>query len=102
MSLLMARGGTPQVQNVVVTTAMQHIVFRSWSMFLKLRASAAVKVYFTLIDVTALNTNYITVPTLGSTEPYGEWSGPAEVKEIWVQTPTSTANLEICNFARLG
>lgn len=59
--------------------------------------------YFTLADYTA-DANYVVAHLSAADTPYGEFSGPVEVSEVWLRCPSAglTSDIELVAYQRRG
>ncbi len=100
MSLLTIRGGVPDVLigSPDDTTGLKHTL-PATSNYIRITASAACKVYFTLADFNA-DVNYVVVsPLITGSNP---WEGPAEVDSVWFRAVTGKVDIVCVAFQRRG
>lgn len=102
MSVATHRSGPPHVfLGSYNTTGDTHSI-RGVSHWIRIRVSTnPCKVYF---SETAFNNDidYITIPVAAAATPYGEWSGPIEISNIWFKATTGTTNVELVAAYRIA
>jgi hypothetical protein len=66
-------------------------------------ASEPCRVYFSEADFTN-DVNYVIVHLSSADTPYGEFSGPVEVPEVWLKCDTAASNsiIELVAYQRRG
>lgn len=102
------RGGVPVVRRVTADTTGRKVRLPFYLLHLKVRNAGAVpaRLYFTEQDYTA-DENYVVVPIVAASTPYGEWEGPVETHEgdranLYVKGDGGSTDLEIVLFQRRG
>ncbi len=101
MSVMTGRGGFPRVLRYAVdsTTGLAYLL-PAVCLHLQIRTKDnPCRVYFREEDYDA-DANYVIVPMPSAAQPYGEWSGPAELRQIWLRGDGGTANVEIVSYQR--
>lgn len=89
-----ARGGRPYIWHGTAGTTPAKIDFLGNSVYLRISASAAMRVYFTAADAAAANDKYITVPATGF------WDAPIDAAAVWVVAPTGSPTYELLAVLR--
>jgi len=108
MSVVQTRGGVPYVLRDTITTAGRKIRVPFLISHLKIRnkGGAIVNLFFTEADYVA-GENYVEIPVIATTAPYGEWEGPVETstgdhESLWVKASAGTVAIELVAFQRRG
>lgn len=107
MSIMESRGGWPHVYRIdgLSNSEPTNHRFGSVAKYLKIRAADNdVMVFFTEEDATA-GENYVLVPVPSETSFIDGWEGPAECREVWLQsagTESATSDVELVAFLRRG
>lgn len=103
MGVATVRGGFPLVERMSIdTTGRAHRPGAPYN-YLKIRVlTNPCKVYFKQSDFAAGNTKYILVPIPAVDAPYGEWEGPCEGNEVWLQGSGGSSTVELVAFQRRG
>lgn len=100
MSVVEVRGGWPQVFRDTITTTGRDHKFGFISKYIQIRvATSPCRVYFTEDDYTN-NENYVEVPIPATTAPYGEWEGPAELRQVWLRGVGGSSSVELVAYQR--
>ena len=108
MSVVQTRGGVPYVLRDTIATAGRKVRLPFHISHLKIRNKGAniVRLYFTEQDFTS-DANYIEIPVVATTAPYGEWEGPVETsagnhESLWLRAVTAGVAIELVAFQRRG
>lgn len=108
----MMKGGIPHVVRATITTGVKPAGGRKIELpfficFLKVRVKTNdCKLYFTEADYLA-DVNYVLVPKVADSTPYGEWSGPVETypgerQYLWMRGDGGSSAVELVAFQRRG
>lgn len=84
------RGGYPYVTRGTASATSAYVDFQGISLWLRITADAAVRIYFTKADATANNNRYVSI---SATIPF---EGPLRTQGVYVVAPTGSPNFEIC------
>lgn len=108
MSVVQTRGGIPYVLRDTIDDTGRKVRLPFHISYLKIRNKGAgiVRLYFTLVDYTA-DANYVEIPIVAATTPYGEWEGPVETasgdhESIWLKSASGSVAIELVAFQRRG
>ena len=106
MSLMTNRGGIPHVFRSSIPAAGRHHRFPVTCNWLQLRVPGATepcRMYFFEADFDA-DENYVMAHLSSADTPFGEWSGPAEVYEVWLKSDDAVnpSVVELVAFQRRG
>lgn len=108
MSVVQTRGGVPYVLRDSIDGTGRKVRFPFLTSHLKVRnkGGAIVQLYFTEADFTA-GINYVEIPVVATTTPYGEWEGPVETstgdhENVWLKSSGAASLIELVAFQRRG
>jgi hypothetical protein len=103
MSVATVRGGVPHVFRAAIDGTGRKHTLPAYALYLQVRlvAGSACKLFFTEEDFTA-GANYVTVPVAAAATPNGEWAGPAEIGDVWLQSTSTSSTVELVSFQRRG
>ena len=106
MSLMTGRGGIPHVFRATIDSTGRKHRFPFTCNYLQLRVPGATepcRMYFTEDDFDN-DENYVVAHLSSADTPYGEFSGPVEVYEVWLKCPSAglTSDIELVVYQRRG
>jgi hypothetical protein len=104
MSLVTVRGGIPHVLRATIDdTGQKHrLPFMCNWLAVRVPTGDPCRIYFFEKDFDA-DENYVIAPAQAAETPYGEWSGPAEVYEVWLKCDVAaTSTIELVAYQRRG
>lgn len=105
MSALGLRGGVPSVFRTSIPIAAdgRHHRFGGPinAMVARNKGANVIRMYFTEKDLTN-DVNFVELPPASTAEPFGQWSGPVELREIWLKALTAPTDIELVSFQRRG
>ena len=115
MSVLGLRGGVPLIFRSTAIPASPGDLRHSWSrpnggwtnyLIARNKGANVIRMYFNQADNDAAagagNAKYIEVPVAAAGQPYGEWKGPVESREIWLKGIGGLGDIELVGFQRRG
>lgn len=100
MSVGTVRGGWPYVYRGAIAQVGRMLDFPFHILYLKVKTSLAVKLYFSESDYDA-GANYVLVEPPSAAEPHG-WEGPVEAGQIWLAGHAGAVAVEVVAFQRRG
>jgi len=103
MTLLMSRGGIPDVfRDTITTTGREHnLPFNAFAIKARNKGANVVRMYFTQADFNA-DAKFVELPVAAAAEPHGEWEGPVEAEKIFLRGVGGSSAVEVVAFQRRG
>lgn len=103
MSVATVRGGVPHVfRDTIDGTGRKHkLPHYALYLVIRVQAGSDCKLYFTEKDFDD-DVNYVLVPAPTAATPHGEWQGPTEISDVWLQSTGASSGVELVTFQRRG